>query len=62
MIDGRFVCEVTDGGPGLDDPFAGYLPRNSRGDRGAGLWVARQLTWRVDLLTSSHGLTVRLWL
>jgi anti-sigma regulatory factor (Ser/Thr protein kinase) len=62
MVDGRFVCEVTDGGPGLDDPFAGYLPPKSRGDRGAGLWVARQLTWRVDLLTSSHGLTVRLWL
>ena len=23
---GRFVCEISDRGPGLDDPTAGYLP------------------------------------
>ena len=27
----RFVCEIADGGPGLDDPFAGYIPPRRRG-------------------------------
>jgi anti-sigma regulatory factor (Ser/Thr protein kinase) len=62
MVDGRFVCEITDAGEGLDDPFAGYLPPKSEDGPGAGLWVARQLCRRVDLLTSPLGLTVRLWL
>jgi anti-sigma regulatory factor (Ser/Thr protein kinase) len=61
-VDGRFVCEITDGGAGLDDPLAGYLPPTAENGLGTGLWVARQLSWRVDLLTSPHGLTVRLWL
>jgi hypothetical protein len=56
------VCEITDAGMGLDDPLAGYLPPKSEDGPGAGLWVARQLTRRVDLLTSPQGLTVRLWL
>jgi anti-sigma regulatory factor (Ser/Thr protein kinase) len=62
VVGGRFVCEVTDAGPGLDDPFAGYLPPASQDGPGAGLWVARQLMWRVDLLSSPGGLSVRLWL
>jgi hypothetical protein len=57
---GRFVCEIADAGPGLDDPFAGYIPPRRPGD-GAGLWEARQLTTRLDLLSSEAGLTVRLW-
>jgi anti-sigma regulatory factor (Ser/Thr protein kinase) len=57
----RFVCELADRGPGLDDPFAGYMPPGSSRVGGAGLWVARQVTWRLDLLPSPDGLTVRLW-
>ena len=46
--EGRFVCEIIDRGPGFDDPAAGYLaPRTGVG---AGLWVARQLTWRLGVL------------
>jgi anti-sigma regulatory factor (Ser/Thr protein kinase) len=60
--EGRFVCEIADVGPGHDDPLAGYLPPTSEGGPGAGLWVARQLTWKVDLFSSSQGLTVRLWI
>jgi hypothetical protein len=56
----RFVCEMADGGPGLDDPFAGYTPPRKRRDP-TGLWRARQLTARLDLLSSGTGLTVRLW-
>jgi anti-sigma regulatory factor (Ser/Thr protein kinase) len=61
-VDGRFVCELSDHGPGLDDPLAGYLPPTPDADDGAGLWVARQLTHRLELLTSPAGLTTRLWI
>jgi anti-sigma regulatory factor (Ser/Thr protein kinase) len=60
--DGTFVCEVSDAGRGLDDPLAGYLPPGARAAHGGGLWVARQLTRRLDLVPSpAGGLTVRLW-
>jgi anti-sigma regulatory factor (Ser/Thr protein kinase) len=57
----RFVCEISDHGPGLDDPVAGYLPPGSPYARGAGLWVARQMTRRLDMLSTERGLTTRLW-
>ncbi len=57
---GRFVCEVVDRGSGFDDPVAGYLaPREGTG---SGLWIARQLTWRVEYFHSPRGFTVRIWL
>ena len=47
----RVVCTIEDGGPGWDDPFAGYGPAHgedlSRG--GMGLWLARQLCDHVDI-------------
>ncbi len=55
------VCEVTDRGPGLDDPLAGYVPPVPLAASGAGLWIARQLTARLEL-QSGDGLTVRLWI
>jgi anti-sigma regulatory factor (Ser/Thr protein kinase) len=58
----RLVCTVTDSGPGLDDPFAGYGPAHgddlSRG--GMGIWLARQLCDHVDISSGTDGLTVRL--
>jgi anti-sigma regulatory factor (Ser/Thr protein kinase) len=58
--EGRFVCEVVDRGDGFDDPAAGYLaPREGTG---SGLWIARQLTWRLESLHSPRGFTVRVWL
>jgi anti-sigma regulatory factor (Ser/Thr protein kinase) len=59
-VDGRFVCEVVDRGPGFDDPMAGYLV--PRPGTGKGLWVARQLTWRLESFQSPRGFTVRIWL
>jgi anti-sigma regulatory factor (Ser/Thr protein kinase) len=57
---GRFVCEIVDRGDGFDDPAAGYLaPREGVG---TGLWVARQLTWRIEFFHSPGGFTARLWL
>ena len=61
LVDGSFVCEISDQGPGLDDPLAGYLPPRPAQERGIGLWVARQLVSRVELLPGAYGLTVRLW-
>jgi anti-sigma regulatory factor (Ser/Thr protein kinase) len=58
--DGRFVCEIVDRGSGFDDPVAGYLaPRDGAG---TGLWVARQLTWRLESFDTPSGFTVRIWL
>jgi anti-sigma regulatory factor (Ser/Thr protein kinase) len=63
----RVVCTITDGGPGWDDPFAGYGPAHgddlSRG--GMGLWLARQLCDYVDIRGGDHhegdgGISVRL--
>ena len=60
-VDGHFVCEISDRGPGLADPLAGYLPPNPEAGRGAGLWTARQLVSRLELISAGDGLTVRLW-
>jgi anti-sigma regulatory factor (Ser/Thr protein kinase) len=57
---GRFVCEVIDRGTGFDDPIAGY--RAPREGTGTGLWVARQLAWRVESFNSPRGFTVRIFM
>jgi anti-sigma regulatory factor (Ser/Thr protein kinase) len=59
--DGGVVCEVHDDGPGVDDPFAGYLPPG--GDDatpGMGLWIARQLSDALAIRSGPGGTTVRL--
>lgn len=58
--EGRFVCEVVDRGSGFDDPVAGYI--TPRDGTGTGLWVARQLAWRLEFFLSPHGFTARIWL
>jgi anti-sigma regulatory factor (Ser/Thr protein kinase) len=60
-VDDRFVCEVSDDGPGIDDPLAGFLPPRPGHADGAGLWVARQLTAQLELVPSPRGASVRLW-
>jgi anti-sigma regulatory factor (Ser/Thr protein kinase) len=55
------VCEVTDGGSGFDDPLAGFLPPRRLAGNHAGLWIARQLTARLEMRSEPAGLTVRLW-
>jgi anti-sigma regulatory factor (Ser/Thr protein kinase) len=58
----RFVVALSDDGAGHDDPLAGYLPPRPGGLAGAGLWVARQLSADLELLSSPRGLTARLWI
>jgi anti-sigma regulatory factor (Ser/Thr protein kinase) len=62
LVEGWFVCEIEDRGPGLHDPLAGYLPPRAEQSRGTGLWVARRLVRRLELIDTTAGLTVRLWL
>jgi anti-sigma regulatory factor (Ser/Thr protein kinase) len=57
----RFVCEVSDDGPGTDDPLVGFVPPRPRTSDGAGLWVARQLTRQLELVPTLQGFSVRLW-
>jgi anti-sigma regulatory factor (Ser/Thr protein kinase) len=57
----RFLCEVSDDGPGIDDPLAGFRPPRPGHADGAGLWVARQVTKQLELVPSPQGATVRLW-
>ncbi len=58
----KLVCRITDRGPGIDDPFAGYGPAHgedlSRG--GMGLWLARQLCDHLDVSRTDQGAWVRL--
>jgi anti-sigma regulatory factor (Ser/Thr protein kinase) len=60
QVDARFVCEVVDRGSGFDDPLMGYLA--PRDEVGSGLWVARQLTWRLEAFHSPAGFSVRVWI
>jgi anti-sigma regulatory factor (Ser/Thr protein kinase) len=62
LVDGWFVCEIEDQGPGLDDPLAGYVPPEPGEPGRRGLWVARQLVSRLELIPAEPGLIVRLWL
>jgi anti-sigma regulatory factor (Ser/Thr protein kinase) len=62
LVDGWFVCEIEDKGPGLDDPLAGYIPPESGEPGRRGLWVARQLVSRLELIPAEPGLIARLWL
>jgi anti-sigma regulatory factor (Ser/Thr protein kinase) len=57
---GRFVCEVIDDGAGFGDPLAGFDPPAERGSRAPGLWVVRQLAWRLEFFASADGFAVRL--
>lgn len=54
------ICEVQDQGPGLSDPFAGYIPPPTDAIGGMGLWIARQLVDRVSIALDAEGTRVQL--
>jgi hypothetical protein len=62
LVDGRFVFELSDHGPGPQDPLTGYLPPRPGHTGGAGVWVARQLTSRLEFVSTPDGFATRLWI
>lgn len=58
----RVTCTVTDKGPGVGDPFAGYLPGGGEAlpEGHFGLWLARRLCDHLELMPDAEGFTVRL--
>jgi anti-sigma regulatory factor (Ser/Thr protein kinase) len=53
-------CEVSSNGP-LRQPYPGYLPPDTGQERGRGLWMARQICTRVDVLSRADaGVDVRI--
>jgi anti-sigma regulatory factor (Ser/Thr protein kinase) len=60
-VDGRVVVEVTDVGGGFDRARVWDThPPEPYGPRGRGLWITRQLTDLVSILSDSRGTRVRL--
>jgi anti-sigma regulatory factor (Ser/Thr protein kinase) len=59
IVDGALVCEVRDGGPGLD-PLTAYAPPAPGGSGGRGLWIAHQLADVVQVIPQGGGTRVRL--
>jgi anti-sigma regulatory factor (Ser/Thr protein kinase) len=60
-VAGHIVWELSDNGPGFEDPIAGYLPPSGDGGSASGLWTVRQLSDRLEFLRSPHGFTTRVW-
>jgi anti-sigma regulatory factor (Ser/Thr protein kinase) len=57
---GALVCQVRDGGPGLADPLAGYLPPDRGLLTGRGLWLAHQFCDVVEIASEPSGTDVYL--
>jgi anti-sigma regulatory factor (Ser/Thr protein kinase) len=57
---GSFVCEISDSGPGIDDPLNGYLEPEGGEAEAGGLWVSRQLAELLEIRADSSGTTVRI--
>ena len=54
------VWQISDGGPGLDDAIAGYVPPPPGLESGRGLWLARSLADDSTLRGTAAGTAVRL--
>jgi anti-sigma regulatory factor (Ser/Thr protein kinase) len=59
VLQGALVCEVRDGGPGLD-PLVAHLPPGAGPANGRGLWIAHQLADVVQVVPEGAGTRVRL--
>jgi anti-sigma regulatory factor (Ser/Thr protein kinase) len=46
---GEVICEVTDRGPGIEDPDPGQAPPPVHAPGGRGIWLARQLCDRLEI-------------
>jgi anti-sigma regulatory factor (Ser/Thr protein kinase) len=58
--DGRVVCEVSDGGGGIESPLTGFLVPDRALPGGRGVWIARQLCDLVEVSGARVRLHMRL--
>jgi anti-sigma regulatory factor (Ser/Thr protein kinase) len=58
--DGELIFRISDSGPGLRDPLAGWLPPEDLSGGGWGLPIARQLCDAVEIAAGPAGTTVSL--
>jgi hypothetical protein len=57
-----FVCEVSDTGSGIENPFVGYVTPDPARGGGWGLSIARHVCDVVEVRAGPVGTTVRLHL
>ena len=55
----RVICEVSDSGT-ISEGFLGFLRPDPHGERGHGLWIARQLCDLLEIHAGQPGTTVRM--
>lgn len=58
--DRELVCEISDAGPGLDDPFAGWSTADRPEPGGWGLALSRRLCDALEIVPDDHGTRVYL--
>ncbi len=59
LDDENLVYDVSDFGPGPQNPFAGFIPpKVSEGD-GMGLWLSRLLADRLEITSGDEGTSIR---
>jgi anti-sigma regulatory factor (Ser/Thr protein kinase) len=61
VADGDFVCEVSDGGSGISDPFAGWTLPAPGARAGWGLALARRICDALEVADHVQGSRVRLY-
>lgn len=62
VADGDFVCEVSDGGPGVADPFAGWELPEPGAPGGWGLALARRICDALEVAGPAGESRVRLYM
>jgi anti-sigma regulatory factor (Ser/Thr protein kinase) len=61
VADGDFVCEISDGGPGVGDPDAGWALPQPGAQEGWGLALARRICDALEIVSGREGSRVRLY-
>lgn len=61
VTDGDLVCEVSDGGGGIGDPFAGWMLPEPGSRKGWGLALTRRICDALELTGGDEGSRVRLY-
>ncbi|MHB8437666.1 MAG: hypothetical protein ACYDD4_00680 [Acidimicrobiales bacterium] len=61
FVHSAVIGSVTDDGPGLTDPMAGYRCPPGSAERGRGLWVTRNVCDGLKIAGDPSGTAARAW-